>query len=492
MSSWRTLSLACAASVLLAPTPLAAQAKDRFVSAVVDFINAADERSPAALTAAVNAMADGLAQWDALLAKVEGGMAAEIGGAPAATAARMRTVLGAAYLERGKLDAGLAQLDAAAAIDGSSPDVHVFRGLALESAGRSAEAAESYRRAWQSDPSSAINAYRFLRTSRQAPDGPDVDAALRTLRAAVDVALAPGAPPFVLLTLDLLEDGSSAAAVIPPAAYANAFALLRRGRYDDAVAAFRQAVAADAAAASAADRAVADESGRLAVADARVAAGDPAGARQALVETAQASPPSFRAYWRLGTLLQSLGDQRGAAEALEAAASGPIVGGATLWASIGRLHHLRLDLDAAAAAFARRVALQPNDSAGHYDLADVHRASDNLAAAMVEALTAALLDPANARAFAMIGQLDAAAGRDNSALPMLRRAVELAPTDGEARYALSRALLRLGRKDEAQRELEVFQQLQSRAMEAERRRFEENQTTIDRVLKGEEGRAPGR
>jgi tetratricopeptide (TPR) repeat protein len=491
MPSWRTRSLACAAVVLLAPAPLAAQAKDRFVSAVVDFINAADERSPAALTAAVNAMADGLTQWDALLAKVEGGMAADIGGAPAATAARMRTVLGAAYLERGKLDAGLAQLDAAA-IDGSSPDVHVFRGLALESAGRSAEAAEAYRRAWQSDPSSAINAYRFLRTSRQAPDAPAAGAAIRTLRAAVDVTLTPGAPPFALLTLDLLDDGSSAAPVIPPAAYANAFALLRRGRYDDAVAAFRQVVAADAAAASAADRAVADESGRLASADARVAAGDPAAARQALVETAQASPPSFRAYWRLGTLLQSLGDQRGAAEALEAAASGPIVGGATLWASVGRLHHLRLDLDAAAAAYARRIALQPNDSAGHYDLADVYRAGDDLAAAMVEALTAALLDPANARAFAMIGQLDAAAGRDNDALPMLQRAVDLAPTDGEARYALSRALLRLGRKDEAQRELEAFQQLQSKAMAAERRRFEENQATIDKALKADEGKAPGR
>jgi tetratricopeptide (TPR) repeat protein len=500
MPSWRTLSIACAASVLLAPPSLVAQAKDGFVLGVVDFINAADDGSPAARRAAVNAMADGLGQWDALLAKVEAGMAADISGAPPATAARMRTALGAAYLERGKVEAGLAQLDAAAALDGSSPEVHVFRGLALESAGRPAEAAQAYHRAWQRDTASAINAYRFLRARRQAsgPPGiaaPDVAAATKTLRAAVDVASTAAstavAPPFILLTLDLLDDGSSAAPVIPPAAYANAFALLLRGRYDDAVAGFREAVA-DPTAAAAAERSGAEERSRLALADAHVAAGDPTAARQVLIETLQVFPQSHRASWKLGMLLQSLGDQRGAADAFEAAASGPIVGAAPLWAAAGRLHHQRLDLDAASAAYARRAALQPNDGAGHYDLADVYRASDDLAEAMVEALAAVLLEPANARAFAMVGQLDAAAGQDDAALPMLRRAVGLAPSDGEARYALSRALLRMGRKDEAQRELEVFQQLQSKAMEAERRRFEENQTTIDRVLKGEEERAPGR
>jgi tetratricopeptide (TPR) repeat protein len=500
MPNWRTLSIACAAFVLLAPASLVAQAKDGFVRGVVDFINAADG-PPAARAAAVDTMVDGLAQWDALLARVEAGMAAEIGGVPPPTAARMRTALGAAYLERGKLEAGLAQLDAAAALDGSSPDVHLFRGLALESAGRPAEAAAAYHRAWQRDTASATNAYRFLRAYRQAsgPPGvaaPEVAAATRTLRTAVEAAStaasSTAAPPFTLLTLDLLDDGSSAAPVIPPAAYANAFAILRRGRYDDAVAGFRQTVDAGAPATAAAERAVADERGRLAAADARVAAGDQAAARQTLIDAAGAPPRSLQASWRLGTLLQSLGDQRGAVEALEAAASGPVVGAAPLWATVGRLHHLLLDLDAAAAAYGRRVALQPNDSEGHCDLADVYRARDDLAAATVEALTAALLDPKNARAYAMVGQLDAAAGRDNDALPMLRKAVELAPADGEARYALSRALLRLGRRDEAQRELEVFQQLQSRAMEAERRRFEENQATIDKALKAEEGKAPGR
>ena len=48
---------------------------------------------------------------------------------------------------------------------------------------------------------------------------------------------------------------------------------------------------------------------------------------------------------------------------------------------------------------------------------------------------------------------------------------------------LSRALLRLGRVEEAQQELRVFEQAQAKAMDEERRRFRENQQKIDDVLK---------
>ena len=108
--------LLCCAFVLICPVPLHAQVKDAFIQGVADFVNAANglsgDEGPA-LTAAIDAMARGLALWDAAIARVETGLASEIGGAPPPVAARMRATLGAVYLERGRLDAALEQFDAA-------------------------------------------------------------------------------------------------------------------------------------------------------------------------------------------------------------------------------------------------------------------------------------------------------------------------------------------------------------------------------------------
>ena len=82
----------------------------------------------------------------------------------------------------------------------------------------------------------------------------------------------------------------------------------------------------------------------------------------------------------------------------------------------------------------------------------------------------------------MIGQVEAAAGRDEDALVILRRAVTLDAGQLEARYALSRALLRLGRSEEAQQELRAFEAAQAKAMDEQRRQFLENQQKIDDVL----------
>jgi tetratricopeptide (TPR) repeat protein len=169
-----------------------------------------------------------------------------------------------------------------------------------------------------------------------------------------------------------------------------------------------------------------------------------------------------------------------------AARLAPFAGAGLLQASIGRLDNNRLDFDAAAAAYVRRLALTPNESAAHLDLADVYRAQDQLDAALAESLVAALIDPATARSFATIGQIHAASGRDEDAVTALRRAVALDPAHLEAHYALSRALSRLNRADDARQELEIFAQLQSKAMADERRRFEDNQLKIEETLKGGE------
>jgi tetratricopeptide (TPR) repeat protein len=218
--------------------------------------------------------------------------------------------------------------------------------------------------------------------------------------------------------------------------------------------------------------------------------GNPVGARAVLGELTQAIPGSTQGHWKLGRLHQTLGDEASALRSYEAAAMLPrLAGGSQLYAAIGRIHHNQLDLDRAAAAYLRRIELTPNDAVAHADLGDVYRAQDRLDDALAEYLIAALLDPTSVRALATAAQVHVAAGRDDAAVKLLRRAVALDSAHLEARYALGRVLMRLGLTDEAHRELQVFEQLQQKAMQDERRRFQENQTKIDEALKTTE---PGR
>ena len=134
-----------------------AQAKDAFVEGLTQFINAVDgtygDEGPA-LTAAVEAMARGLAEWDARVARVESGFRADVDEARAPpAAARMRATLGTVYLERGRFDDALTQFAAAVrsrSIAGAG--ARASRRWPTSASNRPAEAAAAYRAAWQANP----------------------------------------------------------------------------------------------------------------------------------------------------------------------------------------------------------------------------------------------------------------------------------------------------------------------------------------------------
>jgi tetratricopeptide (TPR) repeat protein len=445
------------------------------------------------------------------------------------------------YLERGRFDDALTQFTAAAELDPSLAQVHVLRGLAYERSNRSAEAAAAYRAALQANPADAASAYLVLRSEPSTP------AALETLRAAVTRRIdsattsSSGFP-----VADLLDDASVSAPMFAPAAYGSAFTLIRQGRYDEALARLRAAVAADPlvtdrglqlddarrgiaalreknvrfaivaldaasgrspesaevhrtlgmafAAGKQYDKSLAylqdaarmnprDERSRIAIADVLVASGKPDAARESLRQTIRDIPDSAEAYWQLGRVEQALGDAD-AVKSFERAATRPVVAGlARLYAIIGQAYHAQFDLEGAATAYRQRAQIAPNDRDAHFDLAEVYRAQDRLDEALVEYLAAALIDPARAHTFSMIGQVEAAAGRDEQAVVMLRRAVTIDSGALDARYALSRALLRLGRTEEAQQELRAYEAAQAKAMDEQRRQFRDNQQKIDDVLK---------
>jgi tetratricopeptide (TPR) repeat protein len=531
-------------TAILWPAPAHAQAKDAFVDGLTQLINAVDgtfgDEGPA-LMAAVDAMARGLAEWDARVARVEAGFRSDVTTAAPTAAARMRATLGTVYLERGRIDDALAQFSAAIELDPSLVQVHVLRGLAYERLDRARDAAAAYRAAWQADPGNPTTAYLVLRAE------PGTSAALAALHAAVERRIeSRDASPEGFPVIDLIDDGSVTVPLFPPAAYGQGFALIRQGTYDVALTRLREAAAADPllidralqsnetargivalreknvglaiaeleaassrnpdsaevhrllgmalAAAKQHDKSLAhlreasrlnprDERSRMAMADVLMAADRLEAARESLRRTIRDLPESAQAHWQLGRVEQALGDAE-AVRSFERAAEKPLVAGLVrLYAIIGQAHHAQFNVDATAEAYRHRLRIAPNNRDAHFDLAEVYRAQDKLDEARIEYLAAALLDPASAKTFAMLGQVEAAAGRDDAAVTMLRRAVALDPAQLDARYGLSRALLRLGRIAEAQQELRAFEQAQAKAMEEQRRQFRDNQQRIDAVLK---------
>ena len=484
----RSAILFCIAFVLCRPEHPTAQVRDAFAQGVADFVNAANglsgDEGPA-ISRAIDAMAAGLAQWDGAVAKVEAGLAAEIGKASPSVAARMRAALGAVYLERERWDAALKEFDAAIALDANVDDVQYLRGLLHQRANRAREAEAAFRSALQRDSGSVTTAYLLLHSASKRADPVETSLPMKALSTAVESGPSANRPQFIVL--DLLNQAAVTAPVFVPAVYRDAAALLAKGSYSEAVSSLRKIAGRESLAAAR------DERARLLTADARVEAGDPSGARAALNDAIKVFPNSGTAHWKLGRLLEALGDQAAALKSFKTAASLPSLGGAAnIYSRIGRIQHNQLDLDGAVTAYGHRVDLTPNDPAAHIDLGDVYRAQDRLDPALAEYLIAAALDPGSIRALATAAQIHIAAGRDDAAVTLLRRAVALDSSHLEARYALGRALLRLGLMEEGRRELQVFEQLQRKAMEDERRRFQENQIKIEETLKKGAPREPGR
>ena len=476
--------------LVCAPAPAGAQGKDDFVRAFIDLSQAVGGATGAegpALRASLDAMAKGLAGWDAAVSRVEAGFAGAVTSAAPAEAARMHATLAATYLDRGRVADAVPHLDEAVALDRSFVAAHLLRGLAQARLNRTAAAAAAYAAGRKLEPASARAAYLYLSATREAARSGERATALEALLTAVTAGVT-GADDFAGLPIDLLDDTSVDAPLFVPAAYVAGFRMLAQARYPEALASLRAAAAADPLVASAARPTAlnsAEERARISKADAQVASGDRAAARASLLDTVRRLPDSGQAHWRLGRLEEDRGDQAAALRSYHAASRcAPVAGASIVYAAIGRLQHTALDLDAAARAYERRVELAPRSAPAHLDLGAVYQAQDRLEDALAEYLAAALVDPASARARALAGQLRADLGDDQGAIALLRRAVQLDANDGEARYALGRALLRVGRADESRQELAAFERIQKAAMEAQRRSFEENSRALESALRG--------
>jgi tetratricopeptide (TPR) repeat protein len=428
--------------LLLAAAPARAQNRDAFVEATLQFVQAADGSfgdEGRYMRSAVDAMAQALAQWDAMLAR-------------ARTEANP-VALAALEIERGRFARALDVLNRAGTLSPpDDPAPSLLRGLALDRLGRPDAAREAYRDAWRRAPDALAAAYRVA--SAPAPTASlqaDRTAALDTLAAVVRQPSS--AARFVVPTDRLLEEASAEAPLVPLARYAPAFALLEQGRYDEAVAALRVAVegdpltraspdviaaaaalrlgnwfgaldrlaAATAAAAPGAHRVRAsaylasgeaaqalaelsaaiegdpsDERARMTAAELLTRSGRSADAVLALREAARQNPGSLRARWQLAQRAVATEDWPAAIDALgPVAESRPLAGAARVYAVLARAYAGRGEGQRAVRALRDRVGVIPHSSAAHAELGAGYRRVGQPLAARVEFLAALVLDPTN-------------------------------------------------------------------------------------------------
>jgi tetratricopeptide (TPR) repeat protein len=544
--------------LLLLPSVAIAQ-HNAFVEALAGFTEAlpgtyGDERVDA--RASLDGMARGLVEWDRTLREYESNILT-IG--PTASAARlleMHRAMAMAYLARGRFDDAGREFDAAAALS-PEPQVHLFRGVAHDAAGRPAEALKAYTAAWTLDRTDPIAAYMLADASFRSGASPP-PSALATLSDVVD-RIAAGAyaaehEPFIAVAF--VPDDLTRTPTYVPWWYADAYAHLKRAECASAIELMRSGAAQDPLLATPAPPALLrgadalragqvagaiddftaavrdagspgsseahrmlgvaywlfaelersiehleqavrlspkDERARLMLARVLEENGDTGRAERMLVETAAAIPSSARARFRLGRLYAAANRTEDAVREYEAAIGiGLFTGEAPLLLDIGALYHRELDATRAEAAFARAVALRPNDAVAHRErgraLLDLERPD----AALVELAAALLVDPKDYESYITLGQIHLDAGRYAQAGALLTRAIAVDPDEPDAYYVLATALVRSGRADEAAPHLSTFARLQALALDKKRRGIELSTARLDAsalTAKGEHDRA---
>jgi tetratricopeptide (TPR) repeat protein len=547
----------------------AVETKQPFVSALIRFLEAlpgAYGDEGATLRASLDAIEEGLARWEASLRAYEIAMAPDAQSARAPEAAAARRLLGAIYLERGWIDRALTELDAARRADPERADAHRLIGLAHAGADRWVEAADAFHRAWTVEPGDPVHAYLFIHhamsNGRAAPPAVSsrLEAVPGVLKTLVDFQQTReanqddrSAAPFASLTL--LEERPATDPMFPPVRYADGFAAMRQGRYDEMVRRLRDALSSDPIVTNAARVLPSMADGTAALRDGRIAAArdhltqavrsapdsseahrtlatayaldeldeqslaefetairlDPHDERarlgladalfridalerceQALVDAVRVMPASGEAHWRLGQVYLRLARQQEALTHFErAAALGPLAGSSRVFETLGRLYLSASRSDEAIDAFRKHVRANLNDAEAHRELGDAYRAQDRVDEALAELVTAALLDPRDAEAHAGIARVHFGAGRYREAVASARRAVRLDEKHKDARYTLATALVRLGEEAEGRQQLERFERLQAEAMEAQRRTYELNSLMLEADLMKAEGRRNG-
>jgi tetratricopeptide (TPR) repeat protein len=156
----------------------------------------------------------------------------------------------------------------------------------------------------------------------------------------------------------------------------------------------------------------------------------------------------------------------------ESESFGPVAGRDEFYRARGSLLVNQADFDGAVTAYLRRIEVNPNSGEAHRQLGEIYYLQGRHDLALAEFSIAVWLTPADARAHAAAGQVWVRKSNYVEAVTAFRRALSRDGTLREARYGLATSLLRLGEREEAQRELETFQRQQAEAESLGQREFQ--------------------
>jgi tetratricopeptide (TPR) repeat protein len=115
-------------------------------------------------------------------------------------------------------------------------------------------------------------------------------------------------------------------------------------------------------------------------------------------------------------------------------------------------------LEAARAEFEEELKIDPRNPAAEYELGEMDRQARDWTGAIEHFRRASSLDPGFADALIGLGKSLASAGRAEEAIQPLEQAVAVAPGNPNAHYQLSIAFRRLGRDQEAAKELAAYRE----------------------------------
>ncbi len=293
--------------VLAFPSTAAAQ-RDPFFSALLNFYTTLGgvygDEGPQ-LAAHLDEMSLALTRWDEEIRDWERQVRPRLNEGDPQVALQVHTFLASLYMERGRFDDALRELDEDIRIDPRRAAFPRFKGLIHQLAGRREAAADAFRETWLLDPADPQNAYRaiaFRSVQLTEQERSRVLDTLRNLeRELVAATRAPARTPFVNIT-GIVDDAGGGMAFVP-AAYAPGFSLIARGSLDAGVAALRAALASDPLAADAAPRAPTMAQGLTALRQRRVT-----DAIDQLEKTVARAANSSEAHRMLATVYGIVGD----------------------------------------------------------------------------------------------------------------------------------------------------------------------------------------
>ena len=477
----------------------------------------------------IDSLNSALRRWDDAIAGFEKTLAQHGDDADAYTAA------GAVYLDRYRTDDALRSFEAAAKLDAGRADVQKFIAMTFALVNKPSDAARAWARAAAIQPDDAAVGYEVARYAMETGGSSTSTTAFDSFQEAAARQLAGDRVATAFMRPGLLRQTAGVAPIFPPAPYVHAFELLTNGKFAEAIAECRTVAADDPltrapsgddplvagaealgrgeltvalkylgtavdaspsrseahrifAVASRLDEQLeqsidayktairlwpADERSRMGLADVLMDMERFTEAKEVLEETIRVVPQTVQAHYRLGRLYQSIGNYQGALDELVYATRfPPLVGQDPLHEMVALIYASQADFERASEALRKQVAVNPNNADAHRRLGDSYARQERTREALAEFTAALLVDRSSVLSYVGISQIHFRAGNYQPAADAAASALAIDRSQREARYVLAMSLLRMGKTDDGNRELQEFQRLQAELSAETQRKFE--------------------